>query len=76
MATARKYRVMPVDEDTGERGYLLAIDPGENEWPEDWIETREAWPDWRCEICSTKNDGGWINCGYCGQFREDLDALP
>lgn len=74
-AARRLLRMQPVMDDTGERGALYIEEP-ESDWPEDWHETREAWPDWRCWECGSPNCGWFADCGYCGADREDLDALP
>ena len=73
MDAARKYRYQPVQEDAGERGFLFAIEPAESEWPEDWIETVETWPDWRCDDCGSPVLGRFLDCSYCGSEREDID---
>lgn len=39
------------------------------------VDASESWPRFYCESCGTHNEGRWLNCAMCGEWREDLDAL-
>ena len=62
MDAFRAYRTQFVREDAAEGGRLFARRP-----------KRER-PDWHCE-CGAHNDGWRDVCGYCGNWREDVDEL-
>ena len=63
MEAARKYRIQPIMEDAGERGYMIRQ-----------VSWEETWPAWRCD-CNQPNDGHRYVCAYCGSVRPDADAL-
>lgn len=73
MNAARPYRtqVFPENADDGCECYVPCVGGGEV----DLVDKREAWPEWWCDPCGTRNDGWRWHCGMCGQVRGGADGL-
>ena len=88
MGAIRKVRTALLQEDAGDDCEVFAFYPDlpvddDDEW-DSWapehdalahtVEPEDTWPDWWCD-CGTHVEGQRLNCTYCGEWREDIDAL-
>lgn len=76
-----RLRIMRVDEDADESGWLGAVIPDDSEagiaveYQTTFAERRYAdMHPWRCAECNQLAEPEWPRCPMCGEWREDCEA--